>query len=60
MKIYILIIIFYIFQPPQNPESWDGVKDATVDGPACPQFGSNTDEDCLFLNVYSTNVIFNY
>jgi carboxylesterase type B len=43
------------------PESWDGVKNATVDGFACPQPEADTtiptSEDCLFLNVYTTEVI---
>lgn len=41
-------------------EPWDGVKNATADGFACPQPEANTtiptSEDCLFLNVYTTEV----
>ncbi|XP_056638295.1 juvenile hormone esterase-like [Diorhabda sublineata] len=45
------------FQPPVPVEKWDGVYDATKDGPSCPQ--PTTDpisEDCLILNVYSTKL----
>ncbi|KAJ4442893.1 hypothetical protein ANN_04486, partial [Periplaneta americana] len=49
------------FMPPRPPTHWDGVKDATEEGPHCPQLtyperkyeGS---EDCLYLNVYTTRL----
>ncbi len=52
------------FRAPQPVERWDGVYDATALGPSAPQPpplpGSfmvegelRTDEDCLFLNVYT-------
>ncbi|XP_063220824.1 esterase E4-like [Bacillus rossius redtenbacheri] len=48
------------FQPPVAPQSWDGVRNATEDGLACPQPGVYptvpASEDCLFLNVYSTKL----
>jgi len=51
------------WRPPRSVEAWQGVRDATEFGPACPQpdhlsqvYGialPETDEDCLFLNVWS-------
>jgi para-nitrobenzyl esterase len=52
------------FQPPQPVDPWDGTYDATEFGPSAPQPppmpGSlitegelRTDEDCLFLNIYT-------
>jgi para-nitrobenzyl esterase len=52
------------FRPPESPEPWSGVRDATRFGPGGPQ-GSNpvamvlpifvpeTSEDCLYLNVFT-------
>jgi carboxylesterase type B len=42
------------FKPPQPPAAWTEVLQATAFGPACPQpnAGEDTDESCLFLNVY--------
>jgi para-nitrobenzyl esterase len=48
------------FRAPQAPAAWSGVRDATQDGPACPQNQSgdpagkaSTNEDCLLLNVFA-------
>jgi para-nitrobenzyl esterase len=43
--------------PPQRPEPWRGVRDATVPASPCPRLESGPgsavvgDEDCLYLNV---------
>ncbi len=56
------------WRPPQNPPSWQGVREAKVYGPACPQLPSSwlpemlgrqqmvTDEACLVLNVWTNNL----
>lgn len=46
------------WQPAQEHARWQGVRDATAFGSPCPQtaglFGpGSTNEDCLFLNVYT-------
>ena len=52
------------FRPPERPEPWSGVRDATRFGPAALQAESpaaqvlgiildKTDEDCLYLNVWT-------
>ncbi|XP_046566730.1 neuroligin-4, X-linked-like [Haliotis rubra] len=47
------------FQRPVSPSTWEGPRDATWYGPACPQwnlkpqFNVTMDEDCLYLNVYT-------
>ncbi|KAB0794137.1 hypothetical protein PPYR_13757 [Photinus pyralis] len=45
------------FQPPKAVEKWEGVLNATMDGPACPQPNvTPISEDCLLLNVYTSKV----
>jgi para-nitrobenzyl esterase len=50
------------FQPPQPVAAWEGVRDALALGPSCPQPTARpagwsqehaTDEDCLYLNVWT-------
>ena len=49
------------WRPPQAPQSWVGIRDASRFGPACMQFGIQGlnnelipgSEDCLTLNVYA-------
>ena len=51
------------WQPPAPAQPWHGVRDATRPGPRClqdpggdPEFGRQTDEDCLSLNVWTPPV----
>ncbi|WP_085523712.1 carboxylesterase/lipase family protein [Tuberibacillus sp. Marseille-P3662] len=52
------------FRPPEPPEAWEGIWEATEFGPAAPQTSrqimaflgddpEHTSEDCLYLNVWS-------
>ena len=48
------------FRPPAPAPAWDGIRDATEPGPRCiqdpsadPEFGKQSDEDCLSLNVWT-------
>ena len=48
------------WQPPTPAAPWQGLRDATQSGPRClqdpggdPEFGRQTDEDCLTLNVWT-------
>ncbi|KDR24380.1 Esterase FE4 [Zootermopsis nevadensis] len=50
------------FKAPQPADSWSGVRNATVEGPSCPQINpiSQTyfgEEDCLFINVFSPKIL---
>ena len=49
-------------QAPQEPDPWDDVRDALVEGSVAPHIGEIPkeyvgEEDCLFLNVYTPKVI---
>ncbi|XP_059046858.1 juvenile hormone esterase-like [Achroia grisella] len=49
------------FKDPQPLEPWEGVRDATTEGNVSAQVDPVTkeyvgDENCLFLNVYTTNL----
>ncbi|CAH0564912.1 unnamed protein product [Brassicogethes aeneus] len=46
------------FQPPVAVQKYEGIYNATADGPTCPQppFLAPSSEDCLFLNVYTTKL----
>ncbi len=43
------------FAPPQSPDPWTGIYNATTYPKACPQKSLNFgpwDEDCLYMNIY--------
>ncbi|XP_046396629.1 juvenile hormone esterase-like [Ischnura elegans] len=49
------------FKPPVPlKKGWEGVQNATEDGPSCPQpktfLSGPKSEDCLFINVYTTKL----
>ncbi|MFY9918543.1 MAG: carboxylesterase family protein [Mycobacterium sp.] len=48
------------FRPPAPARDWTGIRDASKPGPQCiqdpgadPEFGKQSDEDCLSLNVWT-------
>ncbi len=48
------------FRPPAPAREWTGIRDASKPGPRCiqdpsgdPEFGKQSDEDCLSLNVWT-------
>ena len=44
------------FRDPVPHRGWSGVRDASQHGNTCPS-SSGGNEDCLFLNVYTANII---
>ncbi|CAG9829853.1 unnamed protein product [Diabrotica balteata] len=45
------------FKPAVPVEKWEGVLNATQDGPLCPQPSTDpVSEDCLIINVYTTKL----
>jgi para-nitrobenzyl esterase len=45
------------WRPPEEPEAWNGVRDATQRSPSCAQldtdgFVRESSEDCLYLNLW--------
>ncbi|XP_030749275.1 esterase FE4-like [Sitophilus oryzae] len=49
------------FKVSEPPSSWDGVRNATVEGSACLQYDDTKNttvgkEDCLYLNVYTRDL----
>lgn len=45
------------FSDPVPHRGWSGVRDGSQHGSTCPASGGRGNEDCLFLNVYSKNII---
>ncbi len=44
------------WRPPQEPEKWEGVKEAKSHAPICIQgTGGSGEEDCFFLDIYRPN-----
>ncbi|XP_053201715.1 fatty acyl-CoA hydrolase precursor, medium chain-like isoform X2 [Panonychus citri] len=42
------------FSMPEHPKPWEGIKDTIDYGKSCPQptKAEDTDEDCLYMNIY--------
>ena len=54
-----------MLQAPLPVDSWEGLRDALVEGPICPQLDIfkkeyKGDEDCLYLNVYTPKVLISH
>jgi para-nitrobenzyl esterase len=50
------------WRPPRRHAAWTGVRDATAFRNSCPQVASllglaSTNEDCLFLNVFTSRPV---
>lgn len=45
------------FRDPVQHQGWNGVRDGSQHGSRCPSSSGRGNEDCLFLNVYTTNII---
>jgi para-nitrobenzyl esterase len=50
------------WRAPRSPQAWDGIRDASAFAPSCPQVPPTftkgpTDEDCLYLNVYTPQLV---
>lgn len=43
------------FMPPQQPQAWEGLRNATEEGNVCIQRDSKGEEDCLYLNIFKHN-----
>ena len=46
------------WRPPRAPADWSGIRSASSFGPSCPQPAATAgpqSEDCLYLNVYTSN-----
>lgn len=63
-EVLILRSYMRLFQPPQQPDSWEGFRDATKVPQRCAQkwvrvsdLGS---EDCLYLNIFTPAVRFSF
>lgn len=53
------------FKAPVPAEPWEGVRDATTEAPPCYQWAPITlraegSEDCLYLNIYTPEVLQTY
>ncbi|CAL2048928.1 unnamed protein product [Caenorhabditis brenneri] len=52
------------FAKPEEPESWEGVRDASKYSKACmsnvtnSKFAKETDEDCLYINIFTSENCF--
>jgi para-nitrobenzyl esterase len=47
------------WRPPRAPADWSGIRSASSFGPSCPQPAPTAgpqSEDCLYLNVYTSDV----